>query len=233
MRSKILTFAVAVICCCLTPASQAAVFTPTSFEAGSLTGFTFSGEGNATVLNSLGSILPLQGSWMAMLSNGPGDRAGALDAATLTSDPFTLAPHDRVRFAVRRVTSEFSGALADPGRLDSFLIHLLPVLGGPSLPIHASDVSDAAFSPTPGAPVVAPGGDSFFDSTGWATFDVIGLSGDYRLSFTVRDAGDNSFDSAFLIDGAAIPEPASLLTCLGGALLIALARWHRQGNSAV
>src|SRR5262245_40161586 len=81
----------------------AAPVTKTDFESGTLTGFTFSGQGNAAVIADLGGILPLFGANMAILSNGPGDFAGQPDQAQLLSDPFSLTAADTLNLAIRRL----------------------------------------------------------------------------------------------------------------------------------
>lgn len=205
------------------------------FESGNLSGWTFSGAGGSTVLPALGDILPLFGGLMALLSTGPGDRGGALDQAQLLSDPFTLSPGDSIEIWIRRLTAEFTGGFADPARLDGFAVQLAPLGGGPPVPLHSSDVSDPAFEPIPNAPVSAAAGDTFFDYAPWIRLTATGLSGDYRLSVMVWDAGDNAFDSAVLIDGAAIPEPGSMVlffTALGLAA-IKLHRSRRAGKGGM
>ena len=202
-----------------------------TFESGTLAGFAFSGQGNATVVSSLGTLNPLFGSFTALLSNGPGDRGGTFDTAILTSNSFTLIASDVLAFNIKLLSGEFTGAAADPSRLDSFLIQLTPTVG-PATVLHSSNVSNVAFSAIPGGPVSASAGDTFFDATGWMPISVTGLTGTYTLRFTVADAGDSSFDSAFLIDAAApatgAPEPASALTfgCGLAALLYARRRWN-------
>lgn len=202
------------------------------FESGNTSGFTFSGQGNSAAIGSLGTITPLFGSFMAIVSNGPGDQSGSPDTATFLSNSFTLALSDVLTFSVMRLTAEFTGAGADPSRLDSYEIRLISVATGLFTVLHSSLVSDSAFTALAGA-VSTTGGDTFFDATPWQAFSVTGLAGNYRLAFIVMDAGDNSFDSAFLIDGdttstSVVPEPGTTFTV--GAGLACLALWIRRSR---
>lgn len=206
----------------------AASIVVSDFESGTLSGWTFSGQGNAIVLNDLSGITPIFGAWFAMLSNGPGDQGGTFDEAQLLSDPFLMTPGDTLSLAIRRLTSEFTGSLADPGRLDGFSAQLIPVLPGAPIDLHGSTVADPAFGPIAGAPIAAPGGDTFFEYTDWLVLTASGLSGSYRLALGVLDAGDSSFDSALLVDGElspsqnVIPEPSTGFLLALGMVVIAI-----------
>lgn len=208
---------------------------PLTFESGTLAGLTFSGQGNAAVIGSLGTLTPSFGTQMAILSNGPGDAGGSFDEATLLSDPFTLVGSDVLSFSFLRLTGEFSGTLADRSRLDSFEVLLLDGGGSPVSVLHASTVDDTAFAAIMGGPISTGGGDTFFDATAWLPISVTGMTGTFRLSFVVRDTGDNSFDSAFLIDaqaqgGSTVPEPGtlSMVVLAGAAGLMASRRGNRR-----
>ena len=203
-----------------------------SFESGTLAGLTFSGQGNAFVTNAVGGLTPLFGTNMAILSNGPGDQSGNLDAAVLLSDLFTLTNADTLAVSIRRLTAEFTGAASDPGRLDFFQVNLLDGAGGLAAVLHSSTVGDLSFVPIPGAPVSTLGGDTFFEATPWNDLSITGLTGNFRMQFVVQDGGDNSFDSALLIDAAnagttAVPEPTtlSMVSLIG---LLALWRASRR-----
>lgn len=212
----------------------------TGFESGTTAGFTLAGEGNAQVLNSLGSYSPFAGSFFALLSNGPGDQGGANDRVELLSNPFSLTALDTLTIAVLALTAEFSGVLADPARLDSFGVSLLPVGGGAPIDLLQTDVAAPAFTPIASGPVSAPAGDTFFDATDWMMLTATGLAGSYQLLFTIADAGDNSFDSGLLIDAplpagpTPVPEPSLMLLLATGAAMAARRRMpqRQSGDTA-
>jgi len=203
------------------------------FESGDLTGFSFQGNGTAQVLTAaqLAPLGPSQGSYFALVSNGPGDQGGHPDVATLTSASFALTSPGTLTFDYDFLTAEFTGA--DPGgasNLDSYVISLLPA-GGSATILASGNTGATAFTYINGNgnPATAPDGTSVIEHTGYLTGTATLAAGSYSLRFTVADAGDNNFDSALAVDNihvvpAPVPESSTALSLTGLCLMLGIVR---------
>lgn len=236
-----LLLALAVLFSWPTSLLSGAIITNGDFKTGDLTGWTLSGNGGALVLNALGSIVSRQGMFFALLHNGPGDvdNDGLPDMGVLTSAPFIVPSNGgKLDFSYNFLTAEFTGAAADPSRLDSFSIFLIPSLGTPLL-LKQGDVSQFGFTLIAGNPVSATDGSSFIEQTGLQSLSTMLIPGTYTLQFRVADAGDGSFDSGLIFDNVtvsttstAVPEPGTGLI-FGVSVLgfLSLAKMFREKNS--
>ena len=222
------------ICACLTPLAFACPVRGQvangGFETGDLTGWSVAGNGSVRVLTNgdLGSVVPPVGAFFALISNGPGD-IGAdrnSDASSLVSNPFNVPVGGGVlTFNWNFLTAEFTGADADPERLDYFTISLVPIVGS-SISLDRFDVGATAFAPLPEGEVFTSDGIALFEQTGFRLVTYNIPQGIYSLNFTVNDVGDGAFDSALALDSvslssaqqAAAPEPGTLFLVSIGAI---------------
>ena len=206
------------------------------FESGDLTGFTFTGNGSAQVLTvaQIAPLSPTEGSYFALVGNGPGDQGGSPDRATLASAYFSLSTPSTVSFDYDFLTAEFTGAdSGGPSNLDTFNIRVQPV-GGVAVTLAAGDTGSTLFTyiNLDHSPVTATDGTSLIEHTGYHTGTANLMVGNYSLQFTVADAGDNNFDSALMIDNirvesnaipSTVPEPGTTLSLCSLCLMLAIA----------
>jgi hypothetical protein len=226
------------------------------FESG-LTGWTVGGtDGNVQVLASgdfaaqpggSPSIAAPFGSHYSLLSNGAGDRGGSpLDTTTLTSDPYLVGAGASISFVLDFFTNEFS--TSSGGNPDFYDVSVL--LGGVSVATIASGNVDGAQTAIAGIDcnstfLVAPDGTTVCSHSGLQTFNNLDLSAfvgsTVQFQFLVSDAaciamgcdhlGDNSVDSALLVDGVTmttVPEPHAWILLVTVAILTHLTLRRRR-----
>jgi hypothetical protein len=237
------------------------------FELGNLTGWTpagnfNSGLGNVQVLasgqfasNSGPSVTVSapQGSFYALLSNGPGGTPGGM--STLTSVPYVVGPGADISFLLDFFTNEFSTAMG--GSPDFFDVFVLPQ-AGPTATLASGDVDGAqqstgvdcisAFLVTPdgNTTVCTDSGYVKNGNSSLLTFNKLPLNAYagqiVQFQFLVSDPPtDAAFDSALLVDGVhgdgltpfvpgAVPEPRSwiLLLTAVGLPYVYLRRWRNR-----
>jgi hypothetical protein len=183
----------------------------------------------------------------ALLSNGPGDRGGLpFDTSTLTSIPYLVGPKGSINFTLDFFTNEFS--TADGGSPDFYNVSVL--LGGVSVATMASGTVDSAQTAIAGIDcgttfLVAPDGTTVCTHSDLQTltkpFDLSLYAGRaVQFQFLVSDAGDNTVDSALLVDGVTgtdltalttpVPEPHSWILLLSAAILVHIAVLRRRAH---
>jgi len=233
------------------------------FELGNLTGWTpagnfNSGLGNVQVLasgqfasNGAGpAVSAPQGSFYALLSNGPGGTPGGM--STLTSVPYVVAPGANISFLLDFFTNEFPTTMG--GSPDFYDVFVLPQ-AGPPVTLASGDVDGAqqstgvdcisAFLVTPdGSTTVCTDVGYVMDNSKIlqppVPISLNAYAGQIvRFQFLVSDPPtDAAFDSALLVDGVhgngltpfAVPEPRSwilVLTAVGLPYLY-WRRWHNR-----
>lgn len=204
------------------------------FETGDFSGWTSGGTGSVQVLatGELNPIVALEGTFFALVGNGPGDRGsdGLPDVATLTSTPFAVVSNAVLSLSFDFLTAEFTGIDSDPDRLDAFELTLLPEVGSPIVLASGNVEISQPFSLIDGGGAVSsPDGSAFFERLGFQTLNIPVSSGTYTLRISVTDAGDGSFDSALAIDAitltptaTAAPEPETKSFIVLGFLCVAL-----------
>jgi len=216
-------------CCSLTAAAASAAPINPGFESG-LTGWTASGDGTAQILSSLGGLLPVEGSAFALIGNGPSDVNfdGISDSMSLVSDVFVVATGGLLSLSYDFLTAEFTGASADPGRLDSFSIQLIPTIGSP-VTLAGGSVAASGFTALAGAPLTSPDGTSFEEHLGLVVVSALVAPGSYSLRFTVNDDGDGGFDSGLMVDNItlAVPEPSALVLFGFGVMALGTKTYQR------
>lgn len=161
------------------------------FETGDFTGYTTAG--NASVIQSLGFVTPPEGTHMGMIRTGPVGTIGQI-----TTVPFSVPQGvTRIAFRINFMTDELN---EDSVFDDFFVARVLPSSGPPidAIRISKNDML-AGFFPILAAP---PGFDGM---TGFmtASADVSQFAGTMMsldFCFFVSDVGDQSVDSAALID---------------------------------
>ncbi len=195
------------------------------FENGDLTGWTAGGGAVAEALQAddlTPALAPAEGSWFALLSNGPGNGpgpggdfdsngTGEFDATTLSITVTTAAPGENLSFSWAFITSEVTEAAIYDDIFDV-------TLNGISI-LSASVNKPGGVSPFPDTPaysgtaytVVSPGptdSSSFSDGVSpWRSFCLkIADPGTYTLQFLLADQGDAIFDSGLLIDDLRVPS---------------------------
>jgi len=229
------------------------------FELGNLTGWTpagnfNSGLGNVQVLASgqfasnagpLVTISAPQGSFYALLSNGPGGTPGGM--STLTSVPYVVAPGADISFLLNFFTNEFPTTMG--GSPDFYDVFVLPQ-AGPTATLASGDVDGAQQSTGVdciSAFLVTPDGSTTVcTDSGLQTFTKLSLNAYagqiVQFQFLVSDPPtDAAFDSALLVDGVhgdgltpfvqgAVPEPRSWILVLTAVCLpyLYLRRWHNR-----
>ncbi len=200
------------------------------FENGDLGGWTAGGGGRVEALQAGGlnpAVVPTEGSWMALLSTGPGNVSGAPsgdfdqngtadhDATTLSTSITTTAPGETLSFDFAFLTSEVGREDKFDDIFDVTLDGLSILSGSVRKPGGVSPFPDTA--PYDGAATTATGsgptGGSTF-SNGRTPFTSFCISitnpGTYTLKFSVADQGNKNFDSGLLIDNVRAPS-----TCAG------------------
>jgi hypothetical protein len=229
------------------------------FELGNLTGWTpagnfNSGLGNVQVLASgqfasnsgpSVTISAPQGSFYALLSNGPGGTPGGM--STLTSVPYVVAPGADISFLLNFFTNEFPTTMG--GSPDFYDVFVLPQ-AGPTATLASGDVDGAQQSTGVdciSAFLVTPDGSTTVcTDSGLQAFTNLSLNAYagqiVRFQFLVSDPPtDAFFDSALLVDGVhgngltpfvqgAVPEPRSWILVLTAVCLpyLYLRRWHNR-----
>ncbi len=213
------------------------------FENGDLGGWTAGGGGVVEALqaaNLTPAITPPEGTWMALLSNGPGDIAGApggnfdsngtndFDSSTLSTTFTTVAAGENLSFSWAMITSEAGGS----GRFDDIFditLNGISVFSGSIN--HPGGVSPFPDTPAYDGTAYAVGGggptsgSSF--GNGVSPFRSFCLSiadpGTYTLQILIADQGDAVFDTGLLIDDVQVPSACSStitqVTDSSGALL--------------
>ncbi len=196
------------------------------FESGDLSNWTAGGGGAVEALQAAGftpAITPPEGSWFALLSDGPGDVAGApggnfdsngtndFDSSTLSTTFTTVASGENLSFRWAFITSEVgeSGTFDD---LFEVTLDGISVLSG-------SVNHPGGVSPFPDTPAydgtaytvngAGPTAGSSFGS-GVSPFRSFCLEiadpGTYTLQFLIADQGDAVFDTGLLVDEVRVPS---------------------------
>ncbi len=201
------------------------------FESG-LSGWTTGGTAHVEALQSgnfRNPIAPTEGTWLALLSTGPGDfggPAGSYDGngttdyeqATL-SVTFTVATEATVSFDWLFLTSEVN----QPAQYDDLMA---ADVDGAHVLTHSAYKS-TTFSPFPNTVVpdyvdydvtsTGPTNGSGFPVTGgsggrtpWASFSTVVAAGSHTLTFWVSDQGDRNYDSGLVVDDVSVRPNADL-----------------------
>lgn len=196
------------------------------FESGDLSNWTAGGGGAVEALQAAGftpALAPPEGSWFALLSDGPGDVGGApggdfdsngtgdFDSSTLSTTFTTAAAGENLSFRWAFLTSEVgeSGTFDD---LFEVTLDGVRILSG-------SVNHPGGVSPFPDTPAydgtaytvngAGPTGGSSFASgvSPFRTFCLkIADPGTYTLQFLIADQGDAVFDTGLLIDDVQVPS---------------------------
>ena len=196
-----------------------------------LDGWTESG-GNAVVFpGALGPFATTGANNFALITTGPGDLGDDEgDNSSLLSAPFVAVSGDFLSFRVLFLTSEFTGSLSDPDRLDWFYVDLLNTTTNVQDRLLSGNVADLDFAGIPDAPLSAPDASTFFESKE-LRYRALLSPGEYRLLFAVGDMGDNNFDSGLLIDDLhlmGVPEPSTQFTACTALAAMVVAALHRR-----
>jgi len=193
-----------------------------------LAGWTVGGGARVEALQSTNfpanAVIPPEGSWMALLSSGPGDVGGPggdfdangvneFDRATLSIGFNTAASGETLQLSWAFLTDEVGPGQQGSGQFDDILQVLvdgLPVLGrsvrkpGGVSPFPDTVAYDG-LSRTVASAGLTDGSNFGSDPGGGATpfQDLcieIPAAGAHTLEFLVADQGDRAFDSGLLID---------------------------------
>ncbi len=196
------------------------------FESGDLSNWTAGAGGVVEALQAAGftpALAPPEGSWMALLSNGPGDVAGAaggdfdsngtgdFDSSTLSATFTTTAPGQNLSFRWAFITSEVGEAGTYDDLFDVSLNGISILKGSVNHP--------GGVSPFPDTPAydgisytvngAGPTGGSSFGSgvSPFRSFCVkIADPGTYTLRFLIADQSDSIFDTGLLVDEVQVPS---------------------------
>jgi hypothetical protein len=223
-----------------------------TFELGDFTNWTVGGSAahagvlaNGDFHSSPGggvSIAPPEGTYYALLSNGPGDRGGSpFDTTSLTTIPYLVGLGASISFTIDFFTNEFPSGNPD--------FYTVSVLGLAPTTLAAGDTTTPTQNQIPGVDcvntfVVAPDGTTVCAHSGVQTFNDVPLAAyvgqTVQFQFFVSDAVDNTFDSALLVDNvhctgctvpvSATPEPGTWLL-LGSAMIPVLIGAKRRFSS--
>lgn len=165
------------------------------FESLNLKPWAFAGTVGSIL--SLGEITPREGDRMCMATTGPaGDQVAASMQQSFTiqtgvPDPLVIS----LQFAF--VTEEFPEFVGT--QFDDDVRIVLVSSGGQEFELGVASVNGSSFLPLSG--VDFPGGDNTVGWTGWLSGQAtIPNAGGQTFRIEVRDAGDDVFDSAVMID---------------------------------
>ncbi len=196
------------------------------FESGDLSNWTAGGGGRVEALQAADftpTLAPPEGSWMALLSNGPGDVAGAaggnfdsngtndFDSSTLIATFTTAAPGENLSFRWAFITSEVGESGTYDDLFEVTLDGLRILSGSINHPGGVSPFPDTpaydgtAYTVVGGGPTA---GSSF--ASGVSPFRTFCLKiadpGTYTLRFLIADQGDAIFDTGLLVDDVQVPS---------------------------
>lgn len=195
------------------------------FEVGDLSGWVAGGIGTVEVIQAADfspNVLPSEGSFMALLSSGPGDLGGAagdFDSNGINDfDSTTLSLTFDVQAAPANLSFQWSFLTSEENQPANFDDFFLVTLDGATVLARSSakpgGVSPFADTPpydgisyTSNAP--GPTGGSVFDDgrTSFASACIaIPTTGTHTLTIRLADQGDRLFDSGLLIDNAQVPS---------------------------
>jgi hypothetical protein len=160
------------------------------FESGTFAGFI--AQGNATVVPSLGALLPPEGNLMAQLSTGPSGTIGRLTAPV--EIPAAAQTFD---FEFNFLTNEINQGAS----FNDFFLARLVLPDGTSLELVRVSRNDLLSGNFPNL----PGDGGFQAQTGFlsASADISAFAGSMMIMdfcFLVQDVGDTIVDSAVLLD---------------------------------
>ncbi len=199
------------------------------FESGNLLNWTAGGGGSVEALQAAGftpALAPPEGSWLALLSDGPGDVAGApggdfdsngtgdFDSSTLSTTFTTTAAGENLSFRWAFITSEVGEAGTFDDLFDVTLDGIRILSGSVNHPGGVSPFPDSpAYDGT--AYTVGGGGPTAGSSFGsgvspFRNFCLeIADPGTYTLQFQIADQGDAVFDTGLLVDDVRVPSACS------------------------
>lgn len=155
------------------------------------------------VVTGFGGYTPTEGSKFALLTTG------AAGVATVLTQIFNMTAGEAISFMVAFSTTEYG----DPAFDDAGALGIFDFTNFAGTTLFSQSVSTAgAYANTPWTKV---------------TFTAP-VSGSYALNASVRNVGDNGFNSYLLLDAPAVPEPGTwMLMLLGvGAVGFSMRRRH-------
>lgn len=206
-----------------------------SFETGNSTGWLFSGTGSVQVVTQeqLTPLRPTDGSYFALLGNGPGDvnLDGITDDTRLSTEFIVPERGGILSFDWDFLTSEFTGSQALTSGLDAYRVSVVSQ-SGISLLLQGN-VSEVGFNSIDSGDIVtSPDGTSLIEHLGFRRQSLPLDKGIYSLIFEVQDVGDPYFDSALLIDrvtfSSTVPELSSGWAIIVGLATLPVCYWIRR-----
>lgn len=192
----------------LSSAASASSIVDPGFEAsplgtGTPAGWFTNNPGLVQVVNSFGAYAPTQGSKFALLTTG------ATGVATVLTQIFNMTAGESISFMVAFSTTEYGDlTYNDAGALGIF--DFTNFAGTTLFSQSLSSAGALANTPWTKVTFTAP------------------VSGSYALNASVRNVGDDGFNSYLLLDAPAVPEPGTwMLMLLGlGAVGFSMRRRH-------
>jgi hypothetical protein len=159
-------------------------------------------DGDVRSVSRLGSVEPVEGDRMALLSTGPdGSSVRASMSKVIRVNPDLIDGDDvTISFRYNYLSEEYPEYVGSI--YNDVFTSVVETVEGEPLQVATEQVNTTAWTPISGLDF--PGGDSTVGQSGWkfASIDVpkAQLDGSGAFRFSIEDVGDAIYDSVVLVD---------------------------------